>query len=185
MLTPYTSIVTTYETTNTAVQPPQQIEQKPSIPYRIYEYNRSNLVTLPSVTTVVPQTIIAVPTQPYERPLSPYQYQTQSSPPQLHRTRTNTTNQSMVYTSDASNDYIQRSYYNPNRSNVLERTFEQKSEPRVLHYYTGYDYFSTVDPSDATLTRHHPPAATRTGSAIRYGSNPSYYHQNDYVKSAM
>jgi hypothetical protein len=183
VLTPYTSIVTTYET-NTAVQQPPQREQQPSIPYRSYEYNRSNLVTSPSVTTVVPQPIIAAPTQSYQRPLSSYQYQTQSSPPHLHRTITNTTNQSIGYTSDASNDYIQRSYYNPNRSNIVERTFEQKPEPRVLHYYTGYDYFSTVDPSDAVLTRHHPPA-TGPGSAIRYGSNPSYHHQNDYVKSAM
>jgi hypothetical protein len=178
MLSPYTSVVTTHET-NTTVQQPQ-----PSIPHRNFVYNRSNLATSPSLTTIAPQPTILVPTHTYQRPLSPYQYQTQSSSPQLHRTRTNTINQSIDYTSDHTNNYVQRGFYNPIRSNPVERTFEQKQEPRVLHYYTGYDYFATVDPSDVTLTRHHPPT-TAPGSALRYGSNPSYHHQNDYLKSTM
>jgi hypothetical protein len=93
-------------------------------------------------------------------------------------------NRSIGYASEPVHDYVQRDYFHPNRSMVVGRPYEQQQqEPRLLHYYTGYDYFATVDPSDAMLTRHHPPM-TGPGTAIRYGANPSYY-QSDYIKSTM
>jgi hypothetical protein len=181
MLTPYTSITTTRET-NTNVQ--QQQQQKPLTPYRSFEYNSSNLATSPSLTTIAPQPPISVQTQSFRTPLSPYQPQPRPSPPNWRRTETNLMNQSIGYASEPTNDYIQRDFYLGTRPNLNDRTFEQKKEPRVLHYYTGYDYFATVDPSDAALTKNYP-STPGPGSAIRYGVNPSYRHQNDYIKSTM
>jgi len=190
MLSPYTSVVTTRETSTSLPPPPpppqqqQRIQQQqPVVPYRSFEYNNSNLVTSPSMTTIAPQPPVSVQTQPFRTPVSTYPYQTRPSPPHWHRTETNAINRSIDYASEPPHDYIQRDYYRPNRTNLIDRTFEQKQEPRVLHYYTGYDYFAAVDPSDAVLTRNHAPT-TGPGTAIRYNANPSY-HQNDYIKSTM
>jgi hypothetical protein len=197
-LTPYTSIVSTHGT-NTTVQK----QQPPVAPYRSFNYDRSDIVTSPSSTSIAPHSSIPIQPQTYRTQQPPYQYQTNPSPPQTyrsqqapyqyqpnplppqwHRTGTNTMNQSVGYASEPTNDYNLRGVYYPTRTNRIERTFEQKQEPRVLHYYTGYDYFATVDPSDAVLTRHQSPT-TGPGSAIRYNTNPSYHQQGDYIKSTM
>jgi hypothetical protein len=180
MLTPYTSMVTTRET-NTTLQQPQQ---SPLIPYRSVEYNRPNLVTSPSMTTIAPQPSIPVQAQPFRTTISNYQYQSRPPSPHWHRTRTDNVNQSIGYASEPTTDRFQRDFYSPPRQIVTDRTFERKNEPRVLHYYTGYDYFATIDPSDAVLTRHHPPM-TGPGAAIRYGTNPPYHPPIDYMKSTM
>jgi hypothetical protein len=179
MLSPYTSVVTIHET-NT-IRPQQQ---QPLTPHRSFEYNHSNLVSSPSVTTIAPQPPIPMETKPFRTPVSAYPYQPRPSPPHWHRTGANTMNQSIGYASEPTPDYMQRDFHYPYRSNLIERTVERKQEPRVLHYYTGYDYFSTIDPSDAALTRHHSPP-TGPGTAIRYDVYPSYRQQGDYIKSTM
>ncbi|CAF0943465.1 unnamed protein product [Adineta steineri] len=177
MLSPYTSIITTHET-NTNIQP------TPSTSYRNFEYNPPNIVVSPSTTTIAQQSSVPVSTQSYRRPLTGYAYQSSASPSDFNRLGTRITDQSLNYTTEFGNDYTQRYFQNPIRSNNIDRTFEQKQEPRVLHYYTGYDYFATLDPSETVATRHHP-STSGPGLAIRYGVNPSYQHQNDYIKSTM
>ena len=198
MLTPYTSIVTTQETTTTSHQQPQYQQQReeqrqipppppppPLTPYRGFEYNNPNLITSPSTTTTIrTQPSIPMQTQPFRTPVISYPYQSHSTASHWNRTGTNITNQSIGYAPEATTNYLQRNVYYPNRTNVIEKSFDRKQEPRVLHYYTGYDYFATVDPSDAVLTRHDPPM-TGPGSAIRYSANPSYHHDDDYIKSTM
>lgn len=137
-------------------------------------YRGSGLLTTPSTTSVPQPTRYyqPPPPQPPPPPVSSYRYQ----PTHWHRTETNPIN----YNTESVNSYVQRGIYRPTRLNPIE----QKEEPRVLHYYTGFDHFSTVDPSDIILTRHHPPYPGRS-SPVRYNVNPSYYPQNDYVRSAM
>ncbi|CAF2479041.1 unnamed protein product [Rotaria sp. Silwood2] len=186
-LTPYTSITTTQETNLTSQQQlPQQYQQKQQQlkSYQSFERNRTDLIASPSATTMPPQLSIPVPPQPYRIPSSPYQYQPRPSPPHWRRTGTNAMNQSIGYASEPTIDYVQRDYYQPNRTNPIERRFEQKQEPRVLHYYTGYDYFATIDPVNTVLTRHHP-STMGPGPTIRYSGNPSYHPQNDYIKSTL
>lgn len=182
ILTPYTSAVSTREINmNLPVQSTQ-----PFTSQRNLEYNQSNLVTTPSVTTIAPQTSITTHTQSFRPPVPSYSYQPRSpSPPTTwYRTETNTINRPISsYTADTAHNFSQRDIYPTNRSQVIERTFDRKQEPRLLHYYTGYDYFATVDPSDPVLTRHHLSSA-RPGTAIRYGANPSY-RSNDYITSTM
>jgi hypothetical protein len=190
MATPYTSVVTTQETTTTNTQqrqlppPPPPPPPPPLTPYRGVEYNRSNHTTSPMIIANLPQPPFINETQPFHTPVSSYQYQSRASSPHWHRTGTNAMNRSIGYASEPTHEYVQRSLYQPNRSNTVERRFEKRQEPRVLHYYTGYDYFATADPSDAVLTRHHPPII-RPVSSIRYDANPSYYHESDYIKSSM
>ncbi|CAF0754820.1 unnamed protein product [Rotaria sordida] len=184
----YTSTTTTTQETNIhsqhqQQQQQQQRQQQPSTSYQSFEHNRSNLIASPSATTMPPQPSIPVPTQSYRAPSSPYQYQPRPSPPHWHRTGANAMNQSIGYASEPTHDYIQRDYYHPTRINLIDRRFEQKQEPRVLHYYTGYDYFSTLDPADTVLARQ--PPTIRPGSAVRYSGNPSFYSQNDYIKSTL
>ena len=169
LLTPYTSIVTTHETT------------QPFPPQQRLDYNHSNLAASPSVTTVAAQTLIPLPSQTYRPPVPAYTYQSRPPSPltNWYRTEPNPISRPISYVPEATHSYIQRDIYPSNRS----QTFDRKQEPRVLHYYTGYDYFATLDPSDSLLTRHHPPPS-RPGTAIRYGANPSY-HSNDYIKSTM
>jgi hypothetical protein len=119
-----------------------------------------------STVSMPPQTRYSQP------PVTTYRYQP-PPPPHWRRTESNPIN----YNSELSNDYIQRGIYRPARLHPVE----PKEEPRVLHYYTGYDHFSTIDPSDVILTRHHPSYPERA-SPVRYSS---YYSQNDYIKSAM
>lgn len=193
ILSPYTSVVTTHET-NTTVQPPPQSQpqqqtriqqqQQPIVRRRSLDYYHSNLTKSYSMTNIGPQPPVPVHTQPFRTPISTYQYQPRSSPSNWHHTGTNVMDRSIGYTSEPSNEYLQRDFYYPNRSNIIERTFERKQEPRVLHYYTGYDYFATVDPSDPILTRHHSPIIG-PGTAIRYNTNPPYHYQSDYIKSTM
>ncbi|CAF1138220.1 unnamed protein product [Adineta ricciae] len=166
MLTPYTSITTHEANSN--------LQQTPSIPNRTVEY-RTNIYSSPSSTTVTHPPSIPISTQYYRPPLTSYQYETQSFPSQGE-----TLNRTVGYNSELNNDYNQHGFYNPIRTNIIE----QKSEPRVLHYYTGYDYFATVDPVDGVATRHHAPSTVRPGTAIRYPSNRSY-HSSDYIKSSM
>lgn len=197
MLAPYTSIVTTQETTTTSHHQQQQQQQReeqrqipppppppPITPYRGFEYNNPNFTTSPPMTTIPTQPSIPMQTQPFRTPVTSYQYPSNSTAPHWNRTGTNVINQPIRYAPEATHNYLQRNVYYPNRTNVIERTFERKQEPRVLHYYTGFDYFAAVDPSDAVLTRHHPPM-TGPGSAIRYSANPSYHHQDDYIKSTL
>lgn len=214
LLTPYTSTVTTTKETNTMVQPPppplpsqqtqthtqvheriQHIGQQPSPPpppppqpivrRRSIDYHASNFTRSPSTTSFTLQPSIPFQTQTYRPPISTYQYQVRSSPSNWHRTGTNTMNRSIGYASEPSHDYLQRdAYFHPNRSYMTEQTFERKPEPRLLHYYTGYDYFATVDPSDPILTRHHSPIVG-PGTAIRYNTNIPYHHQGDFIKSTM
>jgi hypothetical protein len=142
-------------------------QQPPLSPYR-----GSGLLVSPSATSMPPQTRYYPPPLPPPPPVTTYRYQ----PPHWHQTEPNPIN----YSTDPTNNYIQRGIYRPTRLNPIV----QKEEPRILHYYTGYDHFSTTDPSDIILTRHHPPYPGRA-SPSRYTVNPSYYHQNDYLKSAM
>ncbi|CAF4643944.1 unnamed protein product [Rotaria sp. Silwood1] len=179
-LSPYTSITTTQETNVTS----QQQQQQPLTSYQYLERNRSNLIASPSVATMPPQSSILVPTQSYRTLSSPYQYQPRPSPPHWRRTGTNAMNQSIGYASEPTIDYVQHDYYHPIRSNPIERRYEQKQEPRVLHYYTGYDYFATIDPVNTVLTRHHP-STMGSGPAIRYGDNLYYRPQTDYIKSTL
>jgi hypothetical protein len=90
----------------------------------------------------------------------------------------------MNYNPEPVNDYIQRGIYRPPRLNPNERPFENSGEPRVLHYYTGYDHFATVDSRDVVVSRQYP-SGLRSGSPVRYPGNSSYYHHNDYLTSAM
>jgi len=143
-----------------------QTRNSPIQQQRLSPYRGSGLLTSPSTSSIPPQT------RYYQPPVTSYRYQ----PPHWHRTEPNPIN----YNTETGNDYIQRGIYRPTRLNPIE----QKEEPRVLHYYTGYDHFSTVDPSDIILTRHHTPFPGRA-SPVRYNINSSYYHQSDYLKSAM
>jgi hypothetical protein len=152
MLAPYGSI-----TSNQQKNPSIQQQQQSLNPYR-----GSALLTSPSGPSVSPQA------QFYQPSISSYPYQT----PHWQRTGLNSIN----YNNESANSYIQRGIYRPTRLHPIEPTFEQREEPRVLHYYTGYDHFSTIDPNDVVLTRHHPSL---------YTPNPSYYQQNDYVKSVF
>lgn len=138
---------------NAPIPPPQR-----SSPYR-------DSGVFPSQST----TSMPLQTRYYQPPVPTYRYQ----PPHWRRTESNPIN----YNSEPVNDYIQRGIYRPARLNPVE----PKEEPRMLHYYTGYDHFSSIDPSDAVLTRHHPPYPGRA-SPVRYSS---YYAQNEYIKSAM
>ncbi|CAF3240194.1 unnamed protein product [Rotaria sp. Silwood2] len=155
MLAPYTSVIN-----NQQINPAIQQQQQPSNPYR-----GPDLLTSPSATSI--------PRQPwhYQPPMPSYPYE----PPHWHRTGINLMN----YPNESANDYVQRGIYRPARLNPTERIFEQKEEPRVLHYYTGYNHFSTIDPSDAVLTRQHPPSQG-SNSPVRYTVNPSYYQQKGY-----
>ena len=126
----------------------------------------------PGVFTSQSATSIHRQTRYHQPPTTNYRYQ--PPPPHWHRTESNPIN----YNPEPGNDYIQRGIYRPARLNPTEF----RDEPRVLHYYTGYDHFATVDPSDVILTRHHPPPHPERAAPVRY---PSYYPQSDYVKSAM
>lgn len=140
-------------------------------------YRTAGLLTSRSSTSVPPPPPppplpAAAAGRSYQPPITTYRHQPQ--PPHWHRTESN----SVSYPTEAVNDYIQRGIYRPSRLPPMENRDEQALvAPRILHYYTGYDHFSTVDPSDIILTRHHQ-------SPIRYNL-PSYYSQNDYIKSAM
>lgn len=181
MLTPYTSVVTTRETTTNV---PMQSTQ-PFTPQQRLDYNPSNLIASPSVTTIAAQPSIPLPSQTFRPPVTSYTYQTRppSPPTTWYRTESNTINRPLVYLPEPTPSYLQRDIYLPNRSQTIDRSFDRKQEPRMLHYYTGYDYFATPDPSEFHLTRHHPPLP-RPGTAIRYGVNPSY-HSTDYIKSTL
>jgi hypothetical protein len=130
----------------------QQQQQQQQQPYR----------TSPPKTLTPPQR------RHYQPPTTSYRYQ----PPHWHRTEPTPIN----YNTEPANDYIQRGIYRPTRLNPVE----QREEPRILHYYTGFDHFSSVDPSDIILTRHHSPIPEHA-SLIRHNVFP----QSDYVKSTM
>ncbi|CAF0978893.1 unnamed protein product [Adineta ricciae] len=142
---------------NLPIAPPTVSHHQSLSPYR-----GANLFSSPSTISLPP------PTQFYQPAMPTYPYQ----PAHWHRT------------GEQANDYIQRGIYRPTRLNPFENPFEQREEPRVLHYYTGYDHFSTVDPDDVTYARHHP-STIRSISPVRYPVNPPYYHQNNYIKSAL
>lgn len=152
----------------TNVPPPPLPVQQPTIgPYR-----GTGLLTTPSAASIPPQT------RYYQPPVTSYRYQpTTTTTANWPRTETNP----MTYhNTEAINTYVQRGIYRPTRLNPIE----QREEPRVLHYYTGFDHFSTVDPSDIILTRHHQQYPGRN-SPVRHHTNPSYYPQSDFLKSAM
>ena len=176
-LTPYTSVTTVHESTTNHQQlssppppPPLPPIPKPQTQaltsYRTFDYQPTNLVASQSVTTIAP-------TQSYRPTFPIYSYQPSSN---WHRTGTNVLNRSIGYASEPTQDYIQREYHYPIRTNFSEL----KREPRILHYYTGYDYFATVDPSDLIDTRHHGP-----NTILRYSGNPSYQQPNDYFTSTL
>lgn len=178
-LTPYTSIVTTQETTTTAapVQPPMTSAST----RHVFTNNRPDLVPSASLATFEP------PITSYRTPVPlsayPSNYSSPSlppAPPVWNPNGITTVTRSYAYPSEPMNSAYPRSNYYPPRMPVAE----SRSEPRVLHYYTGYDYFATIDPSDAILTRN-PPPLTRPGTAVRYNNNLTYYPTNDYVKSTM
>lgn len=176
---PITSVTTTRETTTSQQQPSQQLAITP------YHSIDSNRPAVP-VSRPIQSTIINPPTSTQSFEITSYPYQQGSSTINWNRTGTNAVNQSIAYASDPTTDYIQRDYYYyPPRSNTIDRRFDQKNEPRVLHYYTGYDYFATLDPSDVGVTRHHPSSSSILGPPTRYTANSSYYPQNDYIKSTL
>ncbi|CAF3863026.1 unnamed protein product [Rotaria sp. Silwood1] len=142
-------------TNNQPINPGHPQPQQPSNPYR-----GPGLLTSPSANSISPQQWRPQP------PTSSYHYE----PPHWHRTGPNP----MSYNNESTNDYVQRGIYRPNRLNPIDRTFEQKEEPRILHYYTGYNHFTTIDPSDITLTRYHP-SLQGSNSPLQYTVNPSYY----------
>ncbi|CAF1540836.1 unnamed protein product [Adineta steineri] len=156
MLTPYASLMTNQ-------QKNPSLQQQPSM----NQYRNSGLLTSPSTTSLPPQA------QFYQPPISSYPYQ----PAHWHRTGQN-------YNNEPSHDYIQRGIYRPARLNQSERTYEPNDEPRVLHYYTGYDHFSALDSSDVVLARHHQ-SLPRSNSPVRYTVNPPYFQQDTYLKSAL
>lgn len=174
-LGPYSSIATTQDTTLTT-QPSHRKPIKPLPPYPTIEHNRSHLIRSPSATTMEPPLSIPTPVPTYRPTVTPYPYT--SGPYQV--------NQPIAYTTDPPIDYIQRDYYPPPppRSNYPDRRYETKQEPRVLHYYTGYDYFATIDQSNLPSSRNYPSAA-RPGSALRYGGKTAYNVSNDYIKTTM
>ena len=172
-LTPYTSVMTSQDT----VPVSQQQQRRPLTPHQNFDYNRSNLLAPPPMTTVEPRSSFPVQTQNY-------QYHHHPSTFHWDRTGTNTINPFMSYGSEPPIDYLQNDLHYQTRSNFMERMTNQKQEPRLLHYYTGRNYFASLDPSETMLTRHHSPTAGFT-PGIRYGGNPSYHHQNDYTKSIM
>ncbi|UJR10055.1 hypothetical protein I4U23_014277 [Adineta vaga] len=154
-------LTTPYTTAiNNQPVPPPPIPQHPSL----NAYRSANLLASPSTISVPRQT------QFYQSSIPTYPFQ----PAHWHRT------------GDTANDYIQRGIYRPARLNPPERSFEQREEPaRVLHYYTGYDHFSAVDSTDPMYARNYPLPSARPISPIRYPVNPPYYHQNNYIKSAL
>ncbi|CAF1178716.1 unnamed protein product [Rotaria sordida] len=164
MLAPYPSVINNQQINPAIQQQQQQQQQQPQHQSSIL-YRSPGLLTSPSTTSI--------PAQPwyYQPPISSYPYE----PPHWHRTGTTLMN----YNHESTNDYVQRGIYRPTRLNPTERTFEQKEEPRVLHYYTGYNHFSVIDPRDAALTRQHP-SLHESNSPVRYTVNPSYYQQKGY-----
>ena len=190
---PFTSIVTTTKETNTIIPPPppQQPQPPPPLPAivasnRDFEYNRPDIVPSSSATIIGRQPMSIGPTQSYRPAVPAYRYQPEPSPTvQWRRTDANVPNRLTGYGSNLSNDYLPRDSYYSTRYQPTERTsYEQKQEPRVLHYYTGYDYFATIDPSDTVLMRHHP-ATSGPGTAVRYSANVPYYQSSDYITSTM
>lgn len=193
VLAPHTAVTSVQETTTTTtnnqlLSPPLPKPPTQALtPYRPFDHNQSNLVSTHSMTTIPPPTSSLVPihTQSYRPTLSAYPYQPRSSPTHWHRTGPNVLNRSFGYASEPADDYVQRDYFHPNRSHLIEPTFGQEREPRILHYYTGYDYFATIDPSDPLAARHQRPLITTPRNTLRYGANPSYPRSNDYVTSTM
>ncbi|CAF3089439.1 unnamed protein product [Rotaria socialis] len=153
MLAPYTSL-----TNNEQINP--AFQQQVWAPYR-----GSSVLHSPSANSMPPQPWQSQP------PTSSYPYE----PPYWHRPAPNPMN----YHTEPVNEYVQRGLYRPNRLNPMERTFDPKEEPRVLHYYTGHNEFSAVDPADAVSPRN---SASLQGpnSGARYNANPSYYQQKVY-----
>ncbi len=158
MIAPYTSGI------NNQQRSPIIQRQRPPTPYR-----GSSYLTSPSASSIP---------LPRYYPPPPPSYPQQSA--HWHRTGRDPMN----YNPEPVNDYIQRGIYRPPRLNPNERPFENSGEPRVLHYYTGYDHFATVDSRDVVVSRQYP-SGLRSGSPVRYPGNSSYYHHNDYLTSAM
>ncbi|CAF1942401.1 unnamed protein product [Rotaria magnacalcarata] len=153
MLAPYTSLAS-----NEQINPAFQ-QQVPTL------YRDPSLLQSPSANSIPPQS------WQYQTPTSSYPYE----PPYWHRPAPNPMN----YHTEPFNEYVQRGIYRPNRLNPMERTFESKEEPRVLHYYTGYNEFATVDPTDAGSSRNNAPLQG-LNSGVRYNANPPYYQQKAY-----
>ena len=171
-LIPHTSVVTTHEN-NTVVQQPQQ----PLSSHRTFEYNRPDLVTSSSATSLGRHPLGSAQSQTYQPPIHSYRYQPSPVPDSnWHMTGVKTINRAPGYNAGLSNDFSQRGVYRPAPLNANERMFDQRPEPRLLHYYTGYDYFATMDPPETILGR--------PGSVVRYDTNTSY-QPNDYMKSMM
>lgn len=176
VLTPYTSVISTQESTTTqtnAIQPtvPSTSNQRLFVP------NRPDLVPSASLTTFDP----AVTT--YRVPVPVGRYPSNAPAPPLPPPP-NTWNPNGLSTVTRPYAYHTDSYQPPYQTTAP--FYPTRSEPRVLHYYTGYDYFATIDPSDGSgATRTQPQTIARPGTAIRYNSNPTYYPSNDYIKSTM
>ena len=171
------------------------IRDSPSMPQRIQttvtnrtiEYNNhTDLVPSSSFNTMGHQPHNQVHNNNYRPAIAPSRppYEISSSV-NWRRMDSGGFNPTTSYQSEPmANDYFQNDVYYPSRSNTFGRLDERRSEPRILHYYTGLDYFATVDPSDMALVRHHPSNSVM-GPTIRYNTNPAYYSSSDYVKSSM
>lgn len=179
MLTPYTSVVSTQESTTAHTASVTQPTMISASNQRVFTANRPDLVPSTSLTTFEP------PINNYRAPVPVGRYQSNISSPPLP-SATTVWNPNGISTVTRPYAYHTESYQPPTFYPTRSVPLESKTEPRVLHYYTGYDYFATIDPTDGSIpTRHHQQILTRPGTAIRYNSNATYYPSNEYIKSTM
>lgn len=164
-----TRTISSIRTTDYITNPNHQMlrSYNPPLPQQqqgLNPYNGAGIFPSRSVASMPPQS------QYYPSSMAGYRYQPAPWP--------QTDSNPIPYNPEPVNDYIQRGIYRPSRLNPLE----SREEPRVLHYYTGYDHFATVEPTDVIGTRHHPGVYPGRPSPSRY---PSHYPPTNYMKSTM
>jgi hypothetical protein len=143
------------------------------------DYNRPDVISSSSATTMGRQPSSPSSTQVYRTPVFTHRYQPeQRSSINWQSPGATMSHQSIGYIPERPATYLQHDVHFSPRLNPIER----KQEPHVLHYYTGYDYFSTTDPADSVLKGNDLPLP-RSGLATRYTVNPPYNESNDYLKS--
>lgn len=166
MVAPYTSLTNNQHINPLFQQQPQQPPPPPQPHQQLTStYRGPGLLPSPSA--------ISNPMQQghYQPPASSYHQE----PPHWQRNEINPMN----YRQEPAPDYIQHGIYRPGRQNPIERTFERKDEPRVLHYYTGFDNFSVIDPTDTASSRPHQ-SLNQSDFQGRYTVNPPFYQERYY-----